>query len=65
MTTWQALQASTTNAGQFLGKKLGVNKGDEANLVILQASPIEDISNTQKVAFVIHHGKVIQSFLSQ
>ncbi|MFT5297245.1 MAG: imidazolonepropionase-like amidohydrolase [Colwellia sp.] len=65
MTTWQALQASTTNAGQFLGKKFGVNKGDEANLVILQASPIEDISNTQKVAFVIHHGKVIQSFLSQ
>lgn len=65
MTTWQALQASTTNAGQFFGKKFGVSKGDEANLVILQASPIEDISNTQKVAFVIHHGKVIPSFLSQ
>jgi len=60
MSTWQALQASTTNAGQFLGKKFGVNHGDEANLVILQASPIENISNTQKVAFVIHHGKVIQ-----
>jgi len=65
LTSWQALQASTTNAGQFLGKKFGVNEGDEANLVILQASPIEDISNTQKVEFVIHHGKVIQSFLSR
>jgi imidazolonepropionase-like amidohydrolase len=65
LTSWQALQASTTNAGQFLGKKFGVNSGDEANLVILQASPIEEISNTQRVAFVIHHGKVIQSFLSK
>lgn len=61
MSTWQALQASTTSAGKFLGKKFGVNKGDEANLVILQASPIEDISNTQTVEFVVHHGKVIQS----
>jgi len=61
MSNWQALQASTTKAGQFLGKKFGVNQGDEANLVILQASPIEEISNTQKIAFVIHHGKVIES----
>jgi len=61
MSTWQALQASTTSAGKFLGKKFGVNQGDEANLVILQASPLEDISNTQSVDFVIHHGKVIQS----
>jgi imidazolonepropionase-like amidohydrolase len=59
MSTWQALQASTTSAGQFLDKKFGVNQGDEANLVILQASPIDDISNTQKITFVIHHGKVI------
>jgi imidazolonepropionase-like amidohydrolase len=65
MNTWQALQASTTNAGKFLGKNFGVNAGDEANLVILQDSPINDIKNTQKIAFVIHHGKVIQSFLSQ
>lgn len=65
LTNWQALQASTTNAGQFLDKKYGVSDGDEANLVILNASPIDDISNTQKVALVIHHGRVIKSFLSQ
>lgn len=65
MNTWQALQASTTDAGQFLGKNFGVNPGDEANLVILQASPIEDISNTQKIEFVIHHGEVIQPSLIQ
>ena len=59
LSTWQALAASTTNAGTFLGKRYGVNPGDEANLVILNASPIEDISNTQKIEFVIHHGRVI------
>ncbi len=61
MNTWQALQASTTNAGKFLGKKVGVNIGDEANLVILEASPIERIANTQKIALVIHHGEVVTS----
>ena len=60
MSTWQALAASTTDAGQFLGKSYGVNIGDEANLVVLTASPIEDITNSQKIAMVIHHGKVIE-----
>jgi imidazolonepropionase-like amidohydrolase len=59
LSTWQALSASTTNAGIFLNRKFGVNAGDEANLVILSASPIEDISNTQKIEYVIHHGAVV------
>jgi imidazolonepropionase-like amidohydrolase len=59
LSTWQALSASTTNAGLFLNRKYGVNAGDEANLVILSASPIEDISNTQKIEYVIHHGAVV------
>jgi imidazolonepropionase-like amidohydrolase len=59
LSTWQALSASTTNAGIFLNRKYGVNTGDEANLVILSASPIENISNTQKVEYVIHHGEVV------
>ena len=60
MSTWQALAASTTDAGKFLGKSYGVNIGDEANLVLLTASPIEDIANSQKIAMVIHHGKIIE-----
>ncbi|MFT4713385.1 MAG: imidazolonepropionase-like amidohydrolase [Candidatus Azotimanducaceae bacterium] len=59
LSTWQALSASTTNAGIFLNRQYGVNAGDEANLVILSASPIEDISNTQRIEYVIHHGKVV------
>jgi imidazolonepropionase-like amidohydrolase len=59
MSTWQALSASTTNAGIFLNRKFGVAAGDEANVVILSASPIEDIINTQKIEYVIHHGEVV------
>jgi len=61
MSTWQALAASTTNAGKFLGKNYGVNPGDEANLVILRESPIDDIANTQKIDFVIHHGSIVET----
>lgn len=60
LTTWQALAASTTAAGDFLGRPFGVNPGDEANLVVLDASPIEDIRNTQRIISVIHHGEIVQ-----
>ncbi len=59
LSSWEALAASTSSAGKFLGKKYGVNQGDEANLVVLSESPIDDITNTQKIEMVIHHGKVI------
>ncbi len=59
LTPWQALAAATTEAGRFLGRPYGVNAGDEANLVVLEASPIADIRNTQRVAQVIHHGVIV------
>jgi imidazolonepropionase-like amidohydrolase len=59
LTPWQALAAATNYAGDFLGRRFGVNPGDEANLVVLDASPIADIRNTQRIAMVIHHGKLV------
>ena len=59
LTPWQALAASTTDAGAFLGRSLGVRPGDEANLVVLEASPIENIRNTQRISMVIHHGTIV------
>ncbi len=56
---WQALAAATTIPGEFLGQPFGVRAGSVANLVVLNASPIENISNTQNIAMVIHHGKVV------
>lgn len=60
LTPWQALAASTTAAGEFLAREWGVAVGDEANLVILDASPIEDIRNTKKIHQVIHHGRLVE-----
>jgi len=59
LSAWQALAAATTTPGEFLGQPFGVRAGSTANLVALNASPIENIGNTQNLAMVIHHGKVI------
>ena len=59
LTVWQALAASTTVAGEFLGRTYGLAVGDEASLVVLDASPVEDVRNTRQIYRVIHHGVVI------
>jgi imidazolonepropionase-like amidohydrolase len=58
----EALQAATLNPARFLGKEseLGtVEKGKIADLVLLDANPLEDIHNTQKINAVIVRGKLI------
>jgi len=59
LTEWQALASATTRAGEFLGRDVGVTAGDVASLVVLEASPLENIANTQRIAMVIHHGEVV------
>jgi imidazolonepropionase-like amidohydrolase len=58
LTRWGALAASSTQAAAFLGRRYGVQPGDAANLVILDASPLVDIANTQKIAMVIMRGSI-------
>lgn len=56
----QALDAATTNPAIFMEKsdKYGtVEKGHTADLVLLEANPLEDIHNTRKIAAVIFGGK--------
>jgi imidazolonepropionase-like amidohydrolase len=59
LTPWEALSAATTDAAAFLDRKYGVVPGSEASLLVLDASPIEDIHNTQRIAYVIHHGAIV------
>ena len=40
-------------------RRFGVAPGDEANLVVLEASPIPEIENTQEIVHVIHHGVLV------
>jgi len=62
-TPLDALQTATLNPARFFGleEQLGsVEKGKLADLVLLSANPLEDISNTQKIATVIVNGRYIR-----
>ena len=58
MTPHQAIASATTYSANFLGIKSGFNEGDKANFVILNASPIEDIMNTQRISLVVKNGNI-------
>jgi imidazolonepropionase-like amidohydrolase len=58
----EALQTATVNPAKFLGKEkeLGtIEKGKLADLVLLEASPLEDIKNTMRIAAVVANGKYL------
>lgn len=58
----QALRAATINAALALRKdrELGtVEAGKLADLVILEADPLKDISNTQKISAVVANGRLL------
>jgi tetratricopeptide (TPR) repeat protein len=60
LTPLQALQAATLNPARFLGREndLGtVAAGKIADLVLLDANPLEDIGNTRKISAVVFGGK--------
>ena len=57
----QALRAATSNAALFLGlaDSLGtIEAGKIANLVLLEADPLQDIRNTRRIVAVIAEGRV-------
>lgn len=61
-TPMEALQTATINPAKFLGMedRLGtVEKGKVADLVLLEANPLEDIRNTQKIAAVVVSGRYL------
>jgi len=60
LTPLQALQAATLNPARFMGREneLGtVATGRIADLVLLEANPLEDIGNTRKISAVVFGGK--------
>jgi imidazolonepropionase-like amidohydrolase len=56
LSSWDALTATTINAGRLLGRKWGMAIGDEGTLVMLDASPLDDIRNTERIHAVILRG---------
>jgi len=62
LTPLQALQAATKNPAEFLGKLQSqgtIEPGKLADLVLLDADPLDDIHNTQKIRAVILRGRLI------
>ena len=58
----EALQAATLNPARYLGreKDLGtIETGKLADLVLLDANPLDDISNTRKIRAVIVDGRYL------
>lgn len=68
LTPMETLQAATRNPAKYLGllDSLGtVEKGKIANLILLEANPLENISHTQKIAAVVLNGKLLSKELLQ
>lgn len=62
MSPWQILTASTINGAKVLGKENefgNVTKGKKANLVLLNANPVEQIENITEIALVMNNGVVL------
>jgi len=63
-TPLEALQTATLNPARFFGteEQMGtIEKGKLADLVLLSANPLQDITNTQKIAAVIVNGHYYSS----
>ena len=62
LTPMQAVQAATIRSAEFLGKlqtQGTVEGGKFADLVLLDANPLDDIHNTRKIHAVILRGKLL------
>jgi hypothetical protein len=63
LTPMQALQAATVGPAEFLGRRAEqgtIEMGKRADLVLLDANPLDDIQNTQKIRAVIVNGGLLR-----
>jgi imidazolonepropionase-like amidohydrolase len=62
LTPTEALQTATINPAKYLHiqRSLGrIERGKIADMVLLEANPLEDISNTKRIAAVVVNGRYL------
>jgi imidazolonepropionase-like amidohydrolase len=62
LTPMRALETATRNPAEFLGKleeQGTIEQGKVANLLLLDANPLEDIRNTEKIRAVVIRGTLL------
>ncbi|HEY0111666.1 MAG TPA: amidohydrolase family protein [Allosphingosinicella sp.] len=59
LSPWDALATATRNPARFLGRpdEGAIREGAVANLLLLDGNPLEDISNTRRIAGVMLKGR--------
>ncbi|MFN2517272.1 MAG: amidohydrolase family protein, partial [Pyrinomonadaceae bacterium] len=61
-TPMEALQAATRNPAIFLGELISqgtIERGKIANVIVLEANPLQNIRNTQRIDAVILNGRYL------
>jgi imidazolonepropionase-like amidohydrolase len=67
MTSWQIIQAATVNAAELLGwlDRIGsIEAGKLADIVAIVGDPTQDVTELEKVKFVMKGGEVVRDDLS-
>jgi imidazolonepropionase-like amidohydrolase len=62
LTNWQILQSATINPAKIFNKENStgsISVGKQANLVLLNANPLEDLENLTKIELVFNRGHAI------
>lgn len=63
LTPYEALQTGTANVARFLGSNTGIiAEGRDADLVLLDANPLDDITNTRRIHGVVLRGEWWSSY---
>ena len=61
LSNWQIIQSATINPAKILDKQKGIGSiavGNKADLLILNANPVESLENLTKINLVINKGVV-------
>lgn len=63
MSNWQVLQSATVNPAYILGKEKetgGIASGKVADMILLNANPLDNLQNLCKIELVINKGKLVK-----